>query len=224
MSLLYGLRINFCVERVIKILKNKTIELDSSFAKVLQAMSNIQHNELEVILSKCSRKKIKPGEIFLKIGESVEEIYFVESGLTRHFTHDKSGNEYTTHFAYKNEFEADYTAFVTLSKAGYCLQALEQTSLVVIPREAYDWLAANVKGGEKLIRLVTENFFVYFSNRLREHYTLTPLERYQAMGEKFPNIYAQVPQYMIASYIGVSKVHLSRIKSEFKKLQNNGAV
>jgi len=119
-----------------------------------------------------------------------------------------------------NDFATDYGAFITGGRSDYGVETLKPSHLIVIPKDAYEWMRANVAGGEKLIRMVTEGFYIYFATRLRDFYVLSPLERYQAMEQKFPGIYDQVPQYMIASYIGVTKVHLSRLKSQSLDLKN----
>jgi len=196
---------------------DKIITSDCSFAMMLQSLGNVPSEKLEVFLAMCERRQLIKDQILLREGDPSDVIFFVESGATRHHTMDKAGNEHTTHFAFENEFEADYRAFLTRTKSAYTLQALKDTSVIAIPREAYDWIVTNVEGGQKIILTVSEIFLIYFATRLRDNYVLTPLERYEAMEQKFPGIYDQVPQYMIASYIGVTKVHLSRLKSQSLK-------
>jgi len=198
-------------------MNNVSVEATSNFALWLKSMSVITDEKLTIFLSKCYRRELAAQEIFLNEGDLVDKVYFIESGIVRHYINDSSGNEHTSDFMFENQFDTDYSAYVSRTKAAYNLQALKPTRLIVIPREAYDWIIHNVVDGERLIRLVTENFFIYFEKRLRERYLLTPLERYQALEEKFPEIYILVPQYMIASYIGVSKVHLSRLKNQNKE-------
>lgn len=190
------------------------------FANVLRAMGNIPADKLQTIISKCHRKILDENVTLIEQDDLVKDLYFIESGATRHFTHDKAGNEHTTHFAFENEFSTDYGAFISGKKSDYSVQTLKPSGLIVIPNEAYEWMRENVAGGEKLIRIVTEGFYIYFATRLRDFYVLSPLERYQAMEQKFPGIYEEVPQYMIASYIGVTKVHLSRLKSQSLKQKN----
>jgi len=198
-------------------MNNVSVEATSNFALWLKSMSVITDEKLTIFLSKCYRRELAAQEIFLNEGDLVDKVYFIESGIVRHYINDSSGNEHTSDFMFENQFDTDYSAYVSRTKAAYNLQALKPTRLIVIPREAYDWIIHYVVDGERLIRLVTENFFIYFEKRLRERYLLTPLERYQALEEKFPEIYTLVPQYMIASYIGVSKVHLSRLKNQNKE-------
>jgi len=195
-------------------LKNNNIQTNCNFAILLQSLGNINIDQLKVILSKCERSKFNAGEPLLNIGEPVNKIFFIETGAIRHFTCDKFGHEHTTHFAFENSFATDYRAFILNTDSAYCVEAINDSQFISIPRDAYNWLAKHVTSGEKIIRSLTEMFFVYFATRLHDNYVLSPLERYQAMQVKFPRIYDLVPQYMIASYIGVSKVHLSRLKNQ----------
>jgi hypothetical protein len=61
-------------------------------------------------------------------------------------------------------------------------------------------------------RLIAEFYFVYQDNRVRNMYARTAKERYDGISKIFPNIHHRVPQHMIASYLGITPVHLSRLK------------
>jgi hypothetical protein len=71
-----------------------------------------------------------------------------------------------------------------------------------------------MKHGEKLGRLVAEQYFSYHDDRIKQTFSLTPKERYHKIEEVFPGILNRIPQHMIASYLGISSVHLSRIKNQ----------
>jgi hypothetical protein len=92
------------------------------------------------------------------------------------------------------------------------IQALENTQVIVMPRNAIEWGYQNLSQGDKLGRLIAEYYFVYFDNRLKNQYLYTAAQRYENITKVFPNIHNRVPQHMIASYLGVSPVHLSRLK------------
>jgi len=91
---------------------------------------------------------------------------------------------------------------------------MENTEVIVMPRKATEWGYANMQEGEKLGRLIAEYYFVYLDTRIQHLYTLSPIERYSLMNKIFPNIHNRVPQHMIASYLGITPIHLSRIKKQ----------
>lgn len=184
----------------------------SAFQSAVSQMITFSEEEGQKLLSFCYHKSYKKKELISDIGQPVNEVYFVSNGLVRVKITDLDGKEHTTHFAIENQFISDYTAFLQHGKSTYQMEALEDTELIVLPREGIDWGYANMKEGQKLGRLIAEYYFMYMDTRIQRLYTLSPIERYEYMNEVFPNIHNRVPQHMIASYLGITPIHLSRIK------------
>lgn len=67
--------------------------------------------------------------------------------------------------------------------------------------------------GEKLGRLLAEEYFFIFNEKIQSIYTQTPIERYNSLNKKFSNILQRVTQHHIASYLNITPVHLSRLKN-----------
>jgi hypothetical protein len=84
--------------------------------------------------------------------------------------------------------------------------------VVVLPRPAIEWGYENLAEGQKMGRLIAEYYFIYQDERIKNMYIRTPKQRYDNITEVFPNIHNRAPQHMIASYLGVTPVHLSRLK------------
>jgi CRP-like cAMP-binding protein len=127
---------------------------------------------------------------------------------------DANGNEHTIHFALENQFIADYAQYILQQPGMYYLQALEETEVIIFPRQAIEWGYANLSEGQKMGRLVAEYYFIYQDDRIKNTYVRTPKERYDTIKNIFPNIHNRVPQHMIASYLGITPIHLSRLKKE----------
>lgn len=187
-----------------------------SLIRVIQAMISISNSELEYLLAHCLEKRCKKNDILSKPMVTPNEIFFIQSGIIRVLITDETGVEHTIHFAQENQFIADYSAFMLQKPSVYSLQALEDTSVVVMPRSIIEWGYRELKQGDKLGRLIAEYYFIYQDNRIKNMYALTPKERYDSITEVFPNIHNRVPQHMIASYLGITPVHLSRLKSQRK--------
>lgn len=177
-------------------------------------MVSVSEEEAEVFMSFCYRKSFRKKDLLSDDDKFINEVYFIEKGIIRVKIIDLEGREHTIHFAIENQFIADYYAFLTRKKSRYQLEAMEDTKVIVLPRTAIDWGYKNMKEGEKLGRLIAEYYFIYHDTRIQHLYTLSPIERYNLMGEIFPNIHNRVPQHMIASYLGITPIHLSRIKSQ----------
>lgn len=180
--------------------------------QVVRQMINISDQEFEVFLKDCLVKTFPRNSILSWPDLIPNEIFFINQGILRVIVTDQEGTEHTIHFALENQFIADYSSFILKIPALYTLQALEDTEVVILPRKVIDWGYANIKEGDKLGRLIAEYYFIYQDNRIKNLYARSPKERYDSISKVFPNIHNRVPQHMIASYLGITPVHLSRLK------------
>ncbi len=180
--------------------------------EAIRQMILISTPEMDGLLQSCSERTFKKKEVLSRPGRIPGEIFFINRGIIRVIVPDRDGTEHTIHFALENQFIADYSSFILRQPALYILEALEETEAVILPRAAIEWGYAHLAQGDRLGRLVAEFYFVYQDNRIKNLYARTPKERYDSIAEVFPNIHNRVPQHMIASYLGISPVHLSRLK------------
>jgi CRP-like cAMP-binding protein len=187
-----------------------------SLIAVIRAMITISDQELTHLLGNCLAKRFKKQEILSKPYVTPNEIFFVQKGMIRVLITDENGIDHTIHFAQENQFIADYAAFMLKKPSAYTLQALEDTDVVIMPRSIIEWGYQYLQQGDKLGRLIAEYYFIYQDNRIKNMFALTPRERYDSITEVFPDIHNRVPQHMIASYLGITPVHLSRLKKQRK--------
>lgn len=180
--------------------------------QAIAQMIHFSESESEELLSRCYKRTFKKKEILSVDEKIIDEVYFIEKGIIRVKIFDLEGTEHTIHFAIENQFIADYRAFLTREKSSQLLEAMEDTEVIVLPKEAIEWGYEHMQEGQKLGRLIAEFYFTYLDRRIEHLYTLSPLQRYELMNSIFPNIHTRVPQHMIASYLGITPIHLSRIK------------
>lgn len=180
--------------------------------RAVRQMINITDEELQEMLTFCHTATFERKEYLIEPGRISNEVYFVNSGLVRKMICDWKGVEHTVHFGLEHRFLSEYSSFLQRISAIHYIQALEPTEVVVIPRKAIEWCYENIAEGDRLGRLIAEYYFNYFSNRIYNSYSKTPSERYEEIEDIFPNIHNRVPQHMIASYLGITSVHLSRLK------------
>ena len=180
--------------------------------QVMKRMISVSEDELNGFLSQTITKTFKRQEIVSQPNAIPNEIFFINRGLIRVLITDNEGTEHTIHFALENQFIADYSNFMQKQPSLYTLQTVEETQVVVLPRSAIEWGYVNLKEGQKMGRLIAEFYFIYQDDRIKNIYARTPKQRYDSITEVFPNIHNRVPQHMIASYLGITPVHLSRLK------------
>lgn len=185
--------------------------------RVIGQMISATEAELDELLGFCAVKTFKKHELLSKPFSTPQEIFFINRGIIRVLIVDQSGTEHTIHFGMENQFIADYSSFILQTPSYYALEALEETQAVVMPRAAIAWGYEHLQQGDRLGRLVAEYYFVYHDSRIKNSYIRSPKERYDSIADLFPNIHNRVPQHMIASYLGITPVHLSRLKKAARK-------
>lgn len=179
----------------------------------MSQMIDFTLEEFEKFSQQCNRVNYPKNSLLSSQGIIPDDIFFIEKGIVRVLITDSKGVEHTIHFALENQFIADYSNFIQGQPAVYDLQALENCSIIVIPRKAVEWGYKHMGNGNKLGRLIAEYYFIYQDARINNAYIRTPKERYDLITDVFPGIHQRVPQHMIASYLGITPIHLSRLKN-----------
>ena len=180
--------------------------------QAIRQMISISESEFLLFSEFFRIQTYKKNAILSKKDICANEIFFIYKGIIGVSILDQSGEEHTIHFALENQFISDYTSFILKEPSFHILKALETVEVVILPREAIEWGYKNLAEGEKLGRRVAEFYFIHFDNRIKNLYIRTPKERYDMMNTLFPNIHNRVSQRKIASYLGISSIHLSRLK------------
>ena len=180
--------------------------------QVIRQMIGISEDELNDFLSSAITKTFKRQEIVSRPNVIPNEIFFINKGLIRVLVTDTEGVDHTSYFAAENQFIADYSNFIQKQPSFYTLQTVEETQVIILPRSVIEWGYKNLAEGQKLGRLIAEFYFIYQDERTKNMYVRTPKQRYDSITEVFPNIHNRVPQHMIASYLGITPIHLSRLK------------
>lgn len=139
---------------------------------------------------------------------------FVISGCAKTFFLDPEGNEHVVMFAIENWWTADLGSFITQEPADYNVQCLENTKVVQFSHESLNLLYKEIPQLERFFRIIIQNAFVASQKRIVRNFSLTAKDRYLIFRDQYPEIEQRVPQYLIASYLGITKQFLSKIRAE----------
>ena len=189
----------------------KKIVVLNELTKAIQRYIPLSENDRTVITELFHPHKIGKNDYWLKEGEVCRELAFVEKGLLRFYIND-DGREITHYFAKEGDFCCNYESLLNQSASRKNIMPIEQTSLWTISQRNLELLYSRVKHGEKFGRLLMENELLDTINRFLEHYTHSPEQRYQDFLQQYSNLQQRIPQYYIASYVGVQPQSLSRIR------------
>ncbi len=171
--------------------------------------------ELQKVFDHTFPIKIKKNEYLLRAGETPDRIYINISGLLRLFYIDFNGSEVIKHFCTENTCAISYTAFLLRKESNIFIQALEDTSLLAIDYETYHDLINGHPCWQRAAQKFAEALFMLKEKKEADLLLYDAQERYARFLEDYPNLESRVPQYFIASYIGITPESLSRIRSKF---------
>jgi CRP-like cAMP-binding protein len=124
--------------------------------------------------------------------------------------------EATYYFAAENEFISDYPSFLPQRPSDKNIQALEPAEIHVISFDNLQRFYQHISFGERFGRLIAEEIFVDSIQQLASFYQDKPAIRYQNFVHRFPQLVQRLPQYYIASYVGIEPQSLSRIRRRFR--------
>jgi len=180
----------------------------------LNSLLEIDSSALEKLLEGDFEASYKKKEFLSQPDKVCEEVFFITKGLVRVYLTGQDGTEYNCFFAMENTFISDYSSFLTDQPAQYSIQAIEDTEVIVMPRAHIHEEYERSKEANVIGRKIAEHYFVLFDSRIKDIYLKTPKERYDELNNIFPGLHQRVPQHMVASFLNISAVHLSRLRAE----------
>jgi CRP-like cAMP-binding protein len=157
-----------------------------------------------------SRRELEDGEIICRPGQLPSETALVLSGVARHYVFTEDGRERTTDFCRAGEFTGNAAA---PGEGGHWIAAVGRTSLAVALSDALTEAAASSLVLQSCYSRVVLSYLGLKSKRESELLSLDPAGRYEAFVRDFPDLLDTVPQYLIASYLGIAPETLSRIRN-----------
>jgi len=137
---------------------------------------------------------------------------YVLKGAFRSYFVDKQGNEHTIQFAVEDWFISDFNSYITQTPASLFVEALEDGIIQQIGYDDVEKLCRTNPKFERFFRLVAQKSFAYAQRRVLSNLGKTAEERYLEFFNMYPHIVQRVPQYALASYLGMSAEFLSKIR------------
>ncbi|MCT4624115.1 MAG: Crp/Fnr family transcriptional regulator [Schleiferiaceae bacterium] len=183
---------------------------------LLNQITPLEESEQELIAKSFKPLSLKKGEYFLQSGEVNKHVGFLAKGLVRYFVF-KDHDESTFIFTKEGEFIADYQSFNNNTKSVQNIQAIEDCELLVIDYKSVQNVFNTTKNGNLIGRLIVEHRFDVMVHQLLAIYMQNHEERYQSFVTHYSDLNQRIPQYLIASYVGVKPESLSRIRRRFAK-------
>jgi len=189
----------------------------NDFLQYLKRYIDLTNDDEAVLASKLKHRRYLKGQYIVQAGDICRYNTFVVAGKIRTFYLDDNGNEHVISFGIEGWWVGDLGSFITQTPADFNVQCLENTEVVQISYDDLQELYKTIPQLERFFRLIIQKAYVYSQRRIVRNYSLSARERYLLFCEEYPEIVQRVPQYMIASYLGITKEFLSTIRSQIAK-------
>jgi CRP-like cAMP-binding protein len=183
---------------------------------LIQAFAHIvplTEKEIEEFIQITNQENLSRGEFWIKEDKRNERIAFLLDGYLRKYYIDNDGKEITDAFYFSSDFCTDLPSIIGNTKPSSYIVAMEETSLVTFSYAHFDKLRTKYLSFERIYGKFLELNFLKFYNRTTSFIQESPKERYAELLKQNPAILQKATQYHIASYLGISYQHLSRLRS-----------
>jgi len=162
-------------------------------------------------------KSFKKGDILLSPGDLKSDIYFINRGLLRYYSIDEKGKEHIIQFAPEDWMISDRDTTIFSEPSAFFIDAIEDTEAVIIKKDFFPAIQPIVPDILKLNILMLHNSIRFMQKRINMLLSASAEERYLDFIKLYPNLTLRVPQWMIASYLGITPESLSRVRKDLAK-------
>jgi CRP-like cAMP-binding protein len=183
----------------------------------LYATSPLSNEEEALIVDTFQPKKLRKKQYFLQEGEVCKHTGFIVKGAMRQYSVDDRGVEHIVHLFIENYWASDRESTIMLTPSKYNIEAWEDTELLVITRADMLELMDKIPALVEMIRLMDERNAIANQRRLSSTISNTAEKRYEEFAKNHPQFIQRFPQHLIASFLGITKETLSRIRKQTLK-------
>jgi len=195
----------------------------SKYKKLVEKYIDITSEEWEKYVCEMKICHYKKGQIIHHAGEVCKNISFINSGLARAYMIGEDGKDYTWNIMFNDDnakvtnlFVVDYHSFITQKKSMVSLEVIEDCELLVLEYDVVQALHRSLQKEERFSRIMSEIAYVSLYERIVDRQMKTSQERFDTFMKTTPYLLDKVPQYHIATYLGMTPQYLSQLKKAHK--------
>lgn len=170
--------------------------------------------EEAILKEHVSVRSYLKGQYVLQQGDVCKTSSFILKGCVKMFYVDETGHEHIIMLGVEDWWTSDIGSFINQAPADFNIQCLEDTHFAQFHFDSIDLIYEKVPKLERFFRKVTERGLAAALNRIIRNFSMTAKDRYLVFRENYPSIEQRIPQYLVASYLGITKEFLSKIKSQ----------
>lgn len=182
--------------------------------KFLTSFQLFSSTEINEVIALMRPKKLQKGDLFIQEGKICKEVAFLNNGILRTFFRSESGEETTYCITFPGALMTAYSSFITGKPTLENIQALVPTEILLIQKSDLDHLSNTNPNWSKFLKLIAEQQYLELEKRVFQIQQEKAKKRYLDLLEHQPIYVQQIPLQYLASYLGITSRHLSRLRKE----------
>lgn len=187
--------------------------MPTEFETYIKAQADLSDRDIALILSLADKRTLKRKEFLLREGEVCRHKAFICKGLLRVYRTKADGSEHILKFPAENNWSVEPDSYDNATPSNYSIDALEDCEVLLWPKKDFNYLLDSVPALKLFSqRIISDNIYST-QQRVFSAISSTAEERYDEFIQAYPNIMARVPLHIVASYLGVTRETLSRIRN-----------
>ena len=184
------------------------------FKSYLQQRMSITDEQFDLVASNLKTTTFLKNELVLSQGETSTRTYFILEGLMRSYSVDDKGKTHIIQFAPEGWWISDRNGLLNNEASDFNMDAIEATTALIIPKDFFCTAALHAPEFNLLNTTMLNNAIRFMQRRINLLLAATAEERYLDFVKLYPNLTLRVPQWMIASYLGITPESLSRVRKD----------
>ena len=182
-------------------------------SEYIQRICNLTESEIEEFVISFKEAKIKKRQFIVQPNFTAQYRHFVIDGSLRAYVVGDNGSDHTISFAVEDWWITDYNSYISQQPATMFVVALEDSTILRIDFENEKKLKQSNHKFETIFRVMAERGLAFQQRRMISNLTLSAEERYDDFLAKYAHIVQRLPQYAVASYLGMTTEFLSKIRN-----------
>jgi len=198
----------------------KTMQTPNAYDRlksVLETLVPLSDQEWGSLRAAFTERTVDSKTIITREGEIEKEVYFICSGLVRLYYQTKDNEQITAFIFCENMFASCMESFIKQHPSTQNLETLESCTILALSTDNLNALYEQVPKTHVIMRKVMEARFIAAQQLLSSYILAGPKERYELFSLHYPHLVQRVPQYILASFLGITPVSLSRIRKRIAR-------
>ncbi len=183
-------------------------------ANYIQKYLQLLPEEVEVFCNSFKETKIKKRQFIVQPEFTAKYRSYIIDGAFRSYVVGDNGEDHTITFAINDWWITDYNSYIFQQPATMFVVALEDSLILQLDFKTEQELKKSNPKFETFFRMIAERSVAFYQRRIITNLTKTAEERYHEFEEKYPAIVQRVPQYALASFLGMTTEYLSKLRNK----------